>query len=434
MFRPGLRLARPLLRTPITPVRRLQLSAKSRAVIGNYGFVVNILAGGYIGGLLVCFASFYFMYSDANSRQHIPFELSFNDQINAVKAINKDDVLLSPRYAVKHYRRLLIDFAKEVDPTIEVPDGTFEVPIIPASVLVYEKSNNFANFYVDIVMRYAKALLAKGKLEPGIKMLLEIVDNDEIFYKLGNVERLAECCRLLHKMAGDNYLARAIDLISRTDPRVKIDNHCIIAENSRLTDELILVLNDIAFSMAKLGSYADSLNVYLSTLKALTHVGEMVDEDSFTQVQYPFFNCDKTNITVLSNEIRSHVAEVLWAMGHKKTSVVWNEEVVELMYFQHGSSKKVTVMLVNVLTNLIRQYKQMGNMTSVKRCQSLLEHIDVVNIETPDLDWYDNFIKRFSKIMYQRGPLGIIEKPLRERFGKPEPLPELEQMEEEDVE
>ena len=167
----NINIQRPI-RAPLIQYRSIKLSASQLSAVKGWGFVINIIAGAYIGGLLVCFGLLYLLYLDANDRQHIPFELSFKNQMTTVKAINKDDVLKSPRYAVKHYRRLLIELARAEDPNLEFDEyseqNRFMVPIINSSVLVYEKSNDFANFYIDIVLRYAKALLAKGELDTSI--------------------------------------------------------------------------------------------------------------------------------------------------------------------------------------------------------------------------------------------------------------------------
>ena len=84
--------------------------------------------------LIVSFGLCYLLYSDANQRQNIPFELSLDDHINAVMAINKDDVCESPRHATKHYRRLLIDLAKQELATTTIDeskfDNRYDVPIL----------------------------------------------------------------------------------------------------------------------------------------------------------------------------------------------------------------------------------------------------------------------------------------------------------------
>lgn len=422
----------PILKGP--SVRRLNLLANQKAVIGNYGFVINVVSGAYIGGLVVCFTSLYLLYNDANERQKIPFELRIADQVTAVKAINKDDILESPRFAVKHYKRLLIELAKQADPTLEVDETLFDVPVIPSEILIYHKSNEFSNFYIDIVLRYAKALLAKGQLEPSVKMLQKIIDDDELFFKLGGVDRLSECCRLLNKMSEESgYLQRALDLIQYSSKQVHIEKG-LIQEDSRLTDELVLILNDMAFTKAKRHDMTSALNIYLSNLKVLTSLQKKLETGEASQVQNPFFNCDEVNVTLLVNEIKAHVAEILWFKGHRKSAILWNEEIIESIYFDHGSNEKVTLIAFNVLTDLVTMYGNLGNITSQRRCQKLLEQIDVINMKSGEVLWYDSFIKRFAKIIYNKGPLGILEKPLRERFGSAQRIEELEEFEEEDVE
>ena len=57
--------------------------------LGPFKFTLQILTGVYCGLLIVSFGLCYLLYSDANQRQNIPFELSLDDHINAVMAINK---------------------------------------------------------------------------------------------------------------------------------------------------------------------------------------------------------------------------------------------------------------------------------------------------------------------------------------------------------
>lgn len=428
----------------LNQVRRFKLSAPQLKVAKNYGFVVNILAGAYIGGLIVCLGSLYFMYLDANQRQHIPFELSFRNQITAVKAINKDDVLKSPRYAVKHYRRLLIELAKEVDPNLNYdendPKTRYYVPIIPSDILMYEKSPDFANFYIDIVARYAKALLAKGLLQPSIYVLNSIIHDDLLFYKLGDAERLSQCCRLLSKVAPDfnqriGILERSIDMLTKTFSNIYIDENYLIEENSRVTDEILFCLNDLAFNMAKLNNknaLDHALNIYLSNLKVLTLLKQNLLDGNVNQAQYPLFNCSQSNLTLSINQIKSHISEIMWVKKYKKNAISWSEEIIDSMYFDHNNSPATSKLLIDVLTNLIKMYDNKKDLVSKNRCIKLREQLNVYEVE--EMSWYDSVINRFSKIIYNKGPLGIIEKPLTERFGKPQPIPEIEEFEDEDVE
>ena len=425
-------------------IRSLQLSAPQLAVVKNYGFVINVLAGAYIGGLIVCLGLLYLMYHDANERQHIPFELSFDDQITAVKAINKDDVLKSPRYAVKHYRRLLIELAKQADPGVEYDEENDEtryyVPLLSSQVLLYEKSSEFANFYIDIVLRYAKSLLAKGLLEPSIYTLSTIINDDDLFYKIGDAERLSQCCRLLSKVDQDPnnkiaILKRSIDMLCRTFSGVNLDGNYLLQDGSRITDEVLYCLNDLASNMAKTNEKKllnQALNIYLSSLKKLTEIKELVDSDQQAQVKYPLFNCDRNNVVLSINEVRAHIGEVMWAKGYKKNAISWNEEVVEDMYFDQGGSIKGSQILVNVLNNLVLMYTNTKDIRGKKRCENLLDQLQVC--ETDPVTWYDSVVNRFSKIIYNKGPLGILEKPISERFGRPQPIPNIEEFEEEDVE
>lgn len=435
--------------------RQLTLSSGQRGALRGWGTIVNIIAGAYFGGLLVCGGSLYLIYSDANNRQHIPFELSFNDILDSVKAIDKDDVFKSPRYAVKHYRRVLINIAKESDSNLEFDESKlseedwYDIPIIDANVLVYEKSNDFANFYIDFVLRYAKALLAKGNLSSSIHILKSIVDNDEIFFKLGDAERLSQCCRLLTRVSSEpqdkvQYLLRSLDMLEMTFASIKMDDNYLLQDGSRITDELIICLNNLATVMAKQSSnrkyskhdredyLSKSLNIYLANLKILNEMNEKIKSGEKSQASYPLFNCDEENLAITLAEIKAHISEVMWAKGYKKNAILWGEEVIDDIYFQRNTYLKASPILINVFKNLIIMYDKSKNIRAKNRCQDLL--LDVTVFEAENKSWYDGFINRVCKIVYNRGPLGVIEKPLLERFGAPRRLPELEEFEDEDVE
>lgn len=446
----------PIIRPPprisiLTQSRSIKLSASQLGAVKGWGFVINIVAGAYIGGLLVCFGLLYLLYLDANDRQHIPFELSFKNQITAVKAVNKDDILKSPRYAVKHYRRLLIELAKSEEPELQFDENLdtnrFVVPIIDPEVLIYEKSNDFSNFYIDIVLRYAKALLAKGELDTSIYVLQRIIDDDQLFYKLGDAERLSQCCRLLSKVCPRNedkiaYLERSIDMLRSTFTSLVLDVNYLVQDNSRITDELMLCLNGLAFTFAKSSSaqkkkekdlyLSKALNIYLANLKKLTLIQQNLADANHTQANYPLFNCDSSNLKMLNAEIKAHISEIMWAKGYKKNAVSWGEDVIEEIYFDHSSDTRASPILINALRNLIVMYDSMNDVRSRKRCEKLIDELSVFELDNSS--WYDSVINRFCKIIYNKGPLGIIEKSLSERFGRPKPIPEIEEFEEEDEE
>lgn len=410
------------------------------------------MAGAYIGGLFVCLGSLYLVYYDADSRQHIPFELSFQEQTNAVKAISKDDVLKSPRYAVKHYRRLLIDLALAEDPDLnfseENPDGSrnYSVPLLSSEALVHHRSKGFANFYIDMVLRYAKALLAKGELNASVAILLNVIDDNEIFYKMGDAERMSQCCRLLSRVCYAHedriyYLQRAVNMLEATFLRIKTDNY-LIQDGSRITDELILCLNDLALCHAKLSkslnkkekkqALLQALNIYLANLKQVTNIKTQIDGGEVTQASFPLYNCDNDNLTMTQAEIKAHISEVMWAQGYRKHAVAWGEEVVDDIYFDHSNLARASPILISTLDNLIAMYGQLGDKKAKLRCQTLKQ--DLTIFETEPASWYDSVVNRFTKIIYYRGPLGVLEKALKERFGQPQRLPEIEEYEEEDVE
>lgn len=424
----------------------------NRAALGRIAGPVNILAGAYLGGVLVCGASLYFLYYDADQRQNIPFELPFKTQITAVKAIGKEEVLRSPRYAVKHYRRLLIDLAKQSNPDLQfdetLPSGArnYVVPLLSLKDLVYGKSNAFANFYIDIVLRYAKTLLAKSEEQVAVSLLKTIIEDGEIFYKLGDAERMSQCCRLLGKLSGPedriHYLQRSINMLSSTFQNVGIDQEYLINEKSTVTDEVIACLNDLAASHAlralhgprkqKDLALAQALNMYLANLKAVSAIHERLVSGQATQASYPLFDCDGLHLAILQAEIKSHVSEVLWARGYKQNAVAWSEEVLDDLYLEQGKSPEISPILIGTLDNLTTMYKRLKKPADLARCQN--QRKEVVVFDDLDLSWYESMIRRFTKIIYYKGPLGVIEKALSERFGSPQRLPDIEEYEGEDEE
>lgn len=444
--------ASPCTRSQLQQIRTLKLSTNAAAGLKSYGTVINILAGAYIGGLLVSLGSFYFLYHDANERQTIPFEISFEDQIEAVKAINKHDVLGKPNYAVKHYRKILFDLAKQVDPSIDESQfENYNIPIIDSKVLVYDKSNRFANFYIDMILRYSKALLAKGELNTSIATLRKIIDDDLIYYKLGDAERLSECSRLLAKMSQDpndriQILQRSIDMLSKTYSSIQINEDYTLKQNSKISDELINCLNDMAFQLAKISQVVpkkkkpvllnESLAIYLSTLQALTTIREKLETRKANQSNYPLFNVDRENLITHICSIKAHVSEILWAQGFKQDAINWSEEILDELYYDHASSPKVSPILENVLNNLIDMYSIQKKSTDIERCQGL--RMDLKKSEKPnDMDdrlknWYESVINRWSRIIYDQGPLSIILVPLQERYGPGRKIRELEEFEKED--
>lgn len=140
-----------------TLIQSRTLMSTKTTNLGPFKFTLQILTGVYCGLLIVSFGLCYLLYSDANQRQNIPFELSLDDHINAVMAINKDDVCESPRHATKHYRRLLIDLAKqELGDTTTIDeskfDNRYDVPILSTDFLIHNKSIKFINFYIDMIL------------------------------------------------------------------------------------------------------------------------------------------------------------------------------------------------------------------------------------------------------------------------------------------
>lgn len=392
------------------------------------------------------------MYKDADDRQHIPFEISFGNHLTAIKGINKDDVLKSPRYAVKHYRRLLIELARQENPNLEFSETVddhrnYAVPLLDAETLVYRKSPEFSNFYIDMVLRYAKALLAKGRLDDSVAILKHIIDDDEIFYKLGDAERMSQCCRLLSKVTPKPdervaYLQRSIDMLKTTFLGVNLDANYLVQDGLRVTDELMLSLDNLAASYARKSkvlkgsghrqALTSALNIYLANLKCVSHIREVIESGELTQALFPLFNCALDNLDIICAETKAHICEVMWAKGYKKNAVAWGEEVVDEMYFENGHNPRVSPILMNVLDNLVVMYSHLNDKRLTLRCAELRHNLEV--FEGEPMSWYDSVINRFSKIIFYRGPLGILEKALKERFGRPEKVPDIEEYEDEDEE
>lgn len=426
---------------PHTFRRGFKLGALGMAAIKGWGPIINVVGGAYIGGLIVCGGLLYLMYHDADLRQHIPFELKLNDQIESVKAINKDDVCGSPRHAAKHYRKVLMDLAKQNDPSIESDkdEKSYLVPLLDADVLVNQKLPEFSNFYIDMVLRYTKALLAKGELDALLSMLQQVITNDEMFYKLGDAERLSQCARLLCRLEANvedkvGVLTRDLDMLQSTYARVNISNNMIL-EDSKITDEVLTCLDELAFWTAKLGGKVNLdklLNIYLANLKKLSDIRDGIANGTVSQALYPMFDCSEKNLLLRINETKAHISEVMWAKGFRKNATAWGEDVVNDLFPYHNNMSEVGPILVQVLNNLDAMYKKLGDRTSVNRCGRAKKEVSIFEGEEPG--WYDGFINRFSRIMWHKGPLGIIEKPLLERFGPPQPLPHLEEIEGEDDE
>ncbi|CAK7901391.1 hypothetical protein CAAN1_06S03928 [[Candida] anglica] len=430
--------------------RGLKLNAAQLGAAKGWGTVFNIFAGAYLGGVIVCCGSLYWLYQDANERQPIPFELRFKDQITAVEAINKDDVLRSPQYAVKHYKKLLTELYLQNSSGQESSEATdsdgsssFVVPVIPAEVLLKEKSNGFANFYIDIVLRYSRALLSRGQSDASVTMLRKIIDDEEIFYRIGNAESLAQGCRILSRLETDPhvkvaYLMHALDMLTRTHPTLRYDNHYMIQDNSRLTNEFISCLNGLAFAYAKASKSApkreqqdlltDSLNIYLANLKMITSVEEKIASNELSERHFPLFTADPLTLKMSIAEIKAHISEIIWAKGYKQNAIGWGEEVVDVVFYEYNNTSRAAPILINTLRNLVNMYGSMKDTVNQERCQRMLTGLEIY--EHDPQSWHDTTLARFSKIIYNKGPLGILEKAINERYGAPKPVPNLEEFEE----
>jgi hypothetical protein len=447
--KPNLIRAPPTLQAMLTRIRtcagpvlrrvgnaRRPLSTRQVGALKGYGTVLNIVAGAYVGGLAICCGSLYWMYHDANERQAVPFELSCANQVEAVKAINKDDVLRSPQYAEKHYRALLQSMSATEAPA----DDRFDFTMIEPQKLLYNKLSAFANFYIDMIIRYARALMARNQIEPSRRVLKKIIDSDDIFFNLGNAELLARACRLLAETEHDSrgtvrYLRRAIDMLKRTHPSIKIDDNYLLQPESRITNELLLCLNSLAFNYAKgwrqLGQpqgelLTQSLNIYLATFQKLKQIEDQtVATHTLTQRHFPLFDISPLNLTLQIAAVQAHISELIWTKGYRANAIGWSENVVELVFDHYNETSKAAPILIGALQNLVKMYGAVKDFTNRDRCQRMLKGLEV--FEQDRQSWHDETLARFSKIIYNRGPLGIIEKALTERYGQNKPVPGLEE-------
>lgn len=412
-----------------TSKRFIRLNPGQLGAVKGWGTVLNIVAGAYFGGLAICCGLLYWLYQDANERQNIPFELSFKNQIESVKAINKDDVLRSPQYAEKHYRKILQDISNDPNECegYDVNDP-YDFPMIKSSILLNEKSNKFANFYIDMIIRYAKALMLRNKIDSSIKILQKIIDNDDIFFNIGNSEALSEACQLLARLdkpQQETYIKRSIEMLCRTHaPFLKIDENYLIQDNSKITNEFINSLNQLAFTLARSNDLNDALNIYLSNLNILTGVQQKLQAGELSKRNFPLFNIEKLNLTIQIAEIKAHISEIIWAKGYKKNAISWGEEVVDLIYYDYNASSKVAPLLIDTLQNLSKMYKSIKDPVNQSRCERMLQGIEVFPQDRQQ--WHDETLARFSKIIYSKGPLGIIEKAITERYGDTKAVPNLE--------
>ena len=413
----------------------------------------GVMSGLYIGVTLVSLGSFYFIYSDANSRQSIPWELGFKDTVEIVQGINRDDVLHKPRYAVKHYRKVLIDLAKAADPQLDELKYTgFEVPIIDPETLVYKKSNTFANFYIDLILRYSKALLAKGELDASINTLQAVLKSDLIYYKLGDAERLSECSRLYatiqdHPQDSINTLKRSINMLRKTFSSIQLNDDYTLQKGSRITNELLHCLNDMAFRYAKMSLnnslskkekeryMNEALAIYLSNLQALNLIRENTETGKTNQRNYPLFDIERENLILQICSLKAHISEIMWYKGLRSNAVSWSEEVLKEIFYDNASSPRVSPILENVIDNMIAMYTKLNQPDEVKRCEGIKLELRFYNKEKEGkgfAGWYDRLIVRWSGVLYDQGPIGIITKPLRENFGPGIRIRDLEEFEGED--
>lgn len=410
--------------------------------IGVVRSVANVAAGAYIGGLAVCCGSLYLVYSDADTRQHIPRLLPYTAQWEAATAISKDDVLRSPRYAVKHYRRLLLDMAGAAP-----EDGSYMVPLVDPQTLRRGPADE-TNFYLDMVARYATALLAKGEPETLVALLRRVVD-DELFFEAGDPERMARCARILARAAPESavpVLLRSARMLAATFANVSMRDY-VLQDGSRASNELLATLDALAAAETQrwrrrlwLGRWRKTelhraLAIYTANLRLVDGLERAAAAGAAaqarTQAQMPLVDCSARALRARAGALRAHIGEVLWALGSRTSAVAWSEDVVAALYHARASDARVGPVLLGVLTNLVAMHTKMGHPAQAQRCAEMRASVQLFEQQTQL--WRDSVVLRVSRILHHRGPLGVIEKPLSERFAQPTRVPDIEEYEAEDA-
>ncbi|KAL6453623.1 hypothetical protein SBY92_005195 [Candida maltosa Xu316] len=442
--------------SPLTFRRSIGGSSRGRALAANLGgikFIVQAITGVYCGIIIVCAASFYLLYRDADERQNIPGELSMENIINSVLAINKDDVCEAPRHATKHYRRLLFNLAKEEYPDLkeEELENRYDIPILSTRFLMeHDKSNKFINFYFDMILRYCKCLLSKGEVDISINILSRVINDDFVFYQLGDSEKLSSSCRVLVKITPDypskiKLLERSIDMLVENSNKTMRFND----KNSKISDELINCLNDLASTLAKYSQQKDvkinkkdrskllndSLEIYLSELRNLQNIRKSIESKQTNQFNYPLFNVERANLICLINATKAHISEVLWIKGHKTKAIDWAEEILNELYFDRLSDPRVNPILLDVLGNLEVMYADMKKPKEVERVAELKKSVKIYEGHKRfNIPWYERVMKRISNTIYLSSPIGLVQKGVDERFKMKTRVKELYEFEDEDEE
>ena len=85
-------------------------------------------------------------------------------------------------------------------------------------------------------------------------------------------------------------------MLIETNKSMQIDNDYILLENSKISDELINCLNDLASNLAKLSQSQSqgqqellnqSLQIYLSELRSLQTIRLKIESNQANQATYP---------------------------------------------------------------------------------------------------------------------------------------------------
>ena len=227
------------------------------------------------------------------------------------------------------------------------------------------------------------------------------------FFKLGDAEKLSSSSqywlKLLLILLKIFILQRSIDMLIETNKSMQIDNDYILLENSKISDELINCLNDLASNLAKLSQSQSqgqqkllnqSLQIYLSELRSLQTIRLKIESNQANQATYPLFNVDRANLIGMINTIKAHISEIMWVKGHKDKAINFLEQILQELYYDRYSDPKFGPILLNVLNNLEIMYHNLHKPEDVKRCQNLKHDVSIYEIRNRfDIPWYDRVMK-----------------------------------------
>jgi hypothetical protein len=296
-------------------------------------------------------------------------------------------------------------------------------------------------------------LLSKGEADISIKLLSQVVNDDFLFNKVGDAEKLSASSRILAKITNDPeraipILTRTIDMLTTNNRSLRVDDNYVLEERSKVSDELVNCLNDLASSLAKLSKSPKtskkqkgellnkSLQIYMSELGSLQEMRTSIELGKTNQATYPLFNCDRANLVTMINTIKAHISEVMWAKGYKENAIDWSEQILNDLYLDRFSDARVGTILLHVLSNLELMYTNVKQPEDVERVKQLKHDVRIYDVRNKfdNLSWYDKTLKRMSKVIYAKTPLGLVERSLKGRFDPNQKIQELEEFEDEDDE